>query len=266
MWKLIRLVCLAVATISGTLVFSAGVASAHSGYGPKAYVCTGGDFATGNLTPIPSGTYSSIRVEGACAVAPGAVIDVKGSVHVGAGAALDAQSAPSTIKVRGNVTAGRGSILGLGCQPPALVGNSGHECIIEPEGHSTITVRGSVVAFGADTVLLNGITVKGNVVLVEGGGAIPWSVKNNTIGGNLIVGGVTAEWVGVMFNNIGGNAILIAITVTAPHEGDAVYVVRNTVGRNLICGGLEPGISGGFVPGSVNVVGGHTIGQCRSVV
>ena len=34
---------------------------------PMAYTCTGGDFATGNFTSIPSGTYASITVKGACA-------------------------------------------------------------------------------------------------------------------------------------------------------------------------------------------------------
>jgi len=43
-------------------------------------------------------------------------------------------------------------------------------------------------------------------------------------------------------------------------------VVRNTIGRNLTCIGITPGVSGGFVPGSVNVVGGNAIGQCASLV
>lgn len=267
MWKAARFVSLAVAAIAGTLVFSGGPAVAHSGHAPSAYTCTGGDFASGNLIPIPSGTYASITVKGACAVPANAIIDVRGSVHVAAGAVLDAQSAPSTITVGGNVTAGKGSLLGLGCQPPSYTGNSAHECVNDPEGHSTITVKGNVTAFGAGTVLLNGITVKRNVTLIGGGDDIPWAIKNNTIGANLTVGGVTASWLGVLFNAVDGNAVLIAITVNdTEHPGGPVYVVRNTVGRNLICGGLSPDVSGGFVPGSVNVVGGHALGQCASLV
>ena len=64
-----------------------------------AYTCTGGDFATGDLTSIPSGTYASITVTGACAVAPDAVITVLGDINVAPGAVLDAQSSPSTITV-----------------------------------------------------------------------------------------------------------------------------------------------------------------------
>jgi hypothetical protein len=55
-----------------------------------------------------------------CNVVPDAVINVAGNIDVAAGAVLDAQSAPSTITVGHNVTAGAGSLLRLGCQvtPP----------------------------------------------------------------------------------------------------------------------------------------------------
>ena len=79
---------------------------------------------------------------------------------------------------------------------------------------------------------------------------------------------VTAEWVGVMFNKVGGNATLTDITVTETHPeaSQAVFVVRNTIGRNLNCTGLGPNISGGFFPGSVNVVGHKATGQCAALV
>ncbi len=123
-----------------------------------------------------------------------AVITVVGNVNVGAGAVLDAQSAPSTITVGHNVTVASGSILGLGCQPPSYTGNSGHECTDEPDGHSTVTINGNVSALNAFVVLLNGITVARNVTLTGGGGPIPWSIKNNTVGGNLTVSGQRTEW------------------------------------------------------------------------
>lgn len=224
-----------------------------------AYTCTGGD--------IPSGNYASITVTGFCGVPADAVITVVGNLNVGAGAMLDAQSAPSTITVGHNVTAAAGSLVGLGCQPPSYTGNSAHECAIDPDGHSTITVNGNVTATDAGAVLLNGITVDGNVTLTRGGGPIPWSIKNNTIGGNLTVSGQTTDWLGVLFNRIGKNATLTDIAVTDEHPGaPGVYIVRNTIGRNLSCMGLTPGVSGGFVPGSVNVVGGNANGQCASLV
>ena len=42
--------------------------------------------------------------------------------------------------------------------------------------------------------------------------------------------------------------------------------LENTVGRNLICMGLAPAVSGGFIPGEVNVVGRKATGQCAALV
>jgi hypothetical protein len=224
----------------------------------RGYVCTGGEIA--------SGTYDSITVTGTCAVAADAVIRVDGNVTVRMGATLDAQSAPSTILVKGNVTAAKGSLLGLGCQPD-FTNKTGHPCTVEPTGHSTITVKGSIWASKAGTILLNGITVKGNVTLIGGGGPIPWSIKNSTIGGNLTISGLNTNWLGVLFNTVGRNVTLTNIALSDPDPGaPGVYVVRNTIRDNLVCFGLTPGVSGGFVPGEVNVVGHHAIGQCSSLV
>ena len=167
-----------------------------------AYTCTGGVFPTG-MVHIPSGTYASITVAGACDVEPGAKISIVGNLNVLAGAVFDAQSAPSTITVGRNVTAAAGSLMGLGCQPDPRPPGSQDIRALDPyaDGHSTITVNGNVTATGANTVLLNGITVKGNVTLTGGGGDIPWSVKNNTIERNLTVSEVTADWFGALFNN-----------------------------------------------------------------
>ena len=46
-----------------------------------------------------------------------------------------------------------------------------------------------------------------NVTLPGGASPIPWSTKNNTIGGNLTVSGQSTEWLGVLFNTIAGNVI-----------------------------------------------------------
>lgn len=256
-----RLKVLGALAMAGALAFVGGPAMADvaSKGQPMSYTCTSGD--------IPSGNYASIMVTGACSVPAGAVISVAGNVTVAAGAVLDAQSAPSTITVGRNVTGARGSFVGLGCQPPSYTLNSAHPCVVEPDGHSTIAINGNVTVTDAAAVLLNGITVKGNVTLSGGGSEIPWSIKNNTIDGNLTVGGQTTDWLGVLFNQIGRNATLTNIAVTDVHPGaPGVYIVRNTIGRNLTCNGLTPGVSGGFVPGSVNVVGRNATGQCASLI
>ncbi|MGV8966289.1 MAG: hypothetical protein ACOH2F_08415 [Cellulomonas sp.] len=256
-----RLRVLSTLAVAGALALSGGSAIADESHTrtPRAYTCTGGE--------IPSGNYARITVTGTCSVAADAVIKVAGDIKVAAGATLDAQSAPSTITIGHNVSGGRGSFVGLGCQPPSLTGNSAHECTVEPDGHSTIRIKGNVTVIGAAAVLLNGITINGNVTLYGGGSDIPWSIKNTTIGRNLTVSGQKTEWLGVLFNKIGGNATLTKIALSDVHPGaPGVYIVNNTIGRNLICKGLTPGVSGGFVPGSVNVVGRHATGQCASLV
>ena len=132
------------------------------------------------------------------------------------------------------------------------------------DGHSVITIKGNVTATNADTVLLNGITVNGNVTLTGGGGAIPWALKNNTVGRNFTVRNVMPDWLGVLFNHIGGNLTLTNITATDPEDDGnaAVSVVVNTIGENLNCEHLGPRLTGGAIPGEFNIVGHKTTGQC----
>jgi hypothetical protein len=247
---------LAVSAGAVALVLSGAAVASAKGTSRGAYTCTGGH--------IPSGSYTRLTVTGACDVPDKAVISVAGDVFVAAGAVLDAQSAPSTITVAGNVTALTGSLLGLGCQPDTTFAH--HPCTVDPNGHSIITVKGNITALGADTVLLNGITVKGNVTLVGGGGANPWSVKNDTIRGNLTIIGVTSEFMVVLRNTIAGNVTLLDITETDTDPDPAVEIVVNTIGGNLVCFGLAPRAAGGFIPGQVNTVGGNAIGQCAHLV
>jgi hypothetical protein len=267
-----RLGVLGTVAIAGALALSGGPAmAAVASPAPAAYTCTGGDLASGTFTSIPSGNYASITVTGVCNIQPNAVIDVVGNINVAAGAFLDAQSAPSTITVGHNVTAASGSFLGLGCQPAGSIGKFAGVPCADPyaDGHTTITVNGNVTATDANTVLLRGMTVNGNVTLTGGGGEIPWSIKGDTIGKNLTVSGVTADWLGVQFSRISGNATLTNITATDPTDPTGIptiQVVENTVGRNLNCTGLAPRVAGGLFPGEVNHVGGNATGQCASLV
>ena len=80
------------------------------------------------------------------------MITVIGNINVAPGAVLDAQSAPSTITVRHNVTAGPGSLLGLGCLPNPPGHTTGHPCMVDPAGSSDITVHGNITAIRANTV------------------------------------------------------------------------------------------------------------------
>jgi hypothetical protein len=268
--------------VAGTLALSGGPASASAYHSaPRTYTCTGGDFGTGTFVPIPSGTYASITVRGACQPAPGAVINVVGNVNLAANAVLDAQSYPSTITVGHDVTAASGALLGLGCLPNPPGHTTGHPCVDASgnptTGSSNITVDGNVSAWFAKVVLLNGITVKGNVTLIGSTGtgsvtdratAIPWAIKTNTIGGNVVIAGATPIWFGLVVNKVGGNVILINdhITDGLPPNNDpnpTIQIATNTIGQNLICFGLGPAVGGGFGP--PNVIGGHALGQCANL-
>ncbi len=257
----LRMACVGVLVSVSALAVTGGAAAAgeHEGeHGEHtSYTCTGG--------PIPSGNYASITVAGPCSVDAGAVIDVRGNIRVLRGAVLDAQSAPSTITVRHDVTAAAGSLVGLGCQSPEYAGNSGHPCEADPTGHSTIVVKGNVSLFGAIGVFLNGIEVRGNVSVIGGGSDIPWSIKNNTIHGNLKVSGQYEEWIGILFNTIDKNVTLTHITLFGTDDStgtgtNSLFVVRNTIGRNISCHGLDPGVFG-----YGNTIGRHALGQCASL-
>lgn len=234
-----------------------GIASAAPPAGSP-YTCTGGSIGTG--------TYSSITITGFCDVVPGAVINVTGNINLAPGALFDAQSAPSTITVGHNVTAGAGSFLGLGCLPDQG-GHAGHPCASDPNASSNITVKGNVSETDAALVLLNGITVNKNVTL-NGGAENDWVFKWNTIGGNFTASDITPYFFLLGFNQVAGNVNLSNIWANDPGDGGfgAVNLVINTIGHNLNCSGLGPRLSGGFIPGAVNIVGHQTTGQCVGLV
>lgn len=244
-----------VSLMAAAVVGIAGAPAANAASGAANGTCTGGDV---------SGMYKNLVIAGQCAVPQGATLNVTGNLTVNKGAALDAQTYSSTVTVGQNVTAWSGSLLGLGCQSPESVGNTAHPCA--DGGNSVVSVGGNITAVGALGVLLNGIAVKGNVTVAGGGADFPWSIKNNTIGGNITMGGQTTNWIGVLFNKIGRNATFagIAITDTDP-GGNGMYIGHNTIGRNLICFGITPKVSPGFGPGP-NTVGGKAIGQCAALV
>jgi hypothetical protein len=271
-------ILLGVAIIIGVVApvgaFTGGTAMASPGgrwpSWPTNYTCSGGNLQTGTFSVIPSGTYGNLTVTGACQPAPNAVINVIGNVNVSAHGALDAQSYPSKLTVGRDVTAGPGALLGLGCLPnPTATSTTGHPCVDAhgkpTTGQSEITVNGNIIAWDADTVLLNGITVRGSVALLGGGGAIPWAIKTNTIGGNLLVGNVTPDWLGVIVNKVGGNVLLVNVHITDTDPNPAIFVASNTIGQNLACFGLAPAVSGGF-GNEHNVVGGHAFGQCANLL
>lgn len=259
----VRLASVGIVALAGAMALS--MTPALAAPASQDYVCSGG--------AVPSGSYRDLLVTGACFVPNGATITVSRDLRVSDGNMLDAQSDPSTITVGRDVLAGAGSFLGLGCQSPEDTGNSAHPCMNDETGRTSITVKRDVTANDAAVVLLNGINIGRDVNVLGGGSAVPWSIKNDTVGRNLTVSGQDTNWVGVMFNKVGRDATVTNIHLSDTDPGaPGVYIVRNTVKRDLSCENLtigDPpvlGVSGGFMPGSVNVVGRHATGQCASLV
>lgn len=245
---------------SATVVLAAGVLAlggvgTASASAPTAGTCSGGDVA--------SGTYSSLTITGACTVPSGATVTVLHNLTVAPGASFDAQTT-STVTVDGNVLAGAGSQVGLGC-------TMAHPCSDGSAGPSNDTVWGNVVLNHVYNAAFNGDHIGGNLVVAGGGpgasapGFIPFSVKDDVIGHNVIVSGLDTVWFGIIRSHIGGNVVLSNIHAIDP---DANEVTTDTIAGNLICHGLSPAPQLGDALGDpingVDTVGGQLVGQCAN--
>lgn len=226
-------------------------------------VCSGGDIA--------SATYQNLKVTGDCTVPAGAVVTVVHNVKVIHGASFSADSAPSTVHIGGNVVAGPGSFVGLGCTPA-------HGC----ETGSTFSdtsVGGNITLNYVFDAALNGVEVGGNVrsqgggagFVFDQGGFVPFSVKDDVIHGNLVVRGLKTTWFGVIRSQIDGNVILKYIKNDDP---DGNEVVHDAIGGNLVCRAMSPAPQFGDADDDPSLppdypystVSGRVVGQCGFVL
>ncbi|MGN6332035.1 MAG: hypothetical protein ACTHOD_10335 [Motilibacteraceae bacterium] len=226
--------------------------------------CSGGE--------LGSGTYGTVIVTSECSVPDGATVTVLHNLIVSPGAVFDAQ-AHAVIRIEGNVVAQPGSMVALGC-------TDAHPCTSDVEGEvydrtgDSYRVDRNIVLNQVFDAAINGVHVGGNVVSSGGGPGyrmdpwIPFSIKDDSIGGNLVVTGLRTTWFGVIRTTVGGNVVLQDIEAADP---DGNEVVSNTIGRNLVCHGMTPapqlgdaveGAPAGYGP---NSIGGRALGQCASI-
>lgn len=226
--------------------------------------------ATGTLS---SGTYDGFAVYGTCKVAPNAQVTVNGDLQLANGAVF-AGLVPSTVHVTGNVTVGKGALLGL--------------------GYATMTdvVDGSIVANQPLSLYLGFVTVHGDVVSNGGGTAARFynfPLKDDTIDGNLTVDGYDGGWVGVIRDSVGGNVDVSnnvsAVQAADPDacdasgtfpggcdavpggDTDSTEVMTNLIAGNLSCHGNSPAAQVNPADGGQpNVVGGDATGECAGLV
>ncbi len=247
------------AMATGLALSMAGVGTASAEPSSHVGVCSGG--------PV-SGTYSNLRITGQCMVPDGATLRVEHNLTVARGAMFDAMT-HSEVHIGGNVKAEPGSLFGLGCTPA-------HPCDgNESQDFSTHdTVDGNVILDRVFDAALNGDTIHGNVES-HGGGAgllnpetdfVPFSIKDDVIGGNLRVTGLTTVWFGVIRTVVHGNVVLERINLSDP---DGNEVVTDHIYGNLVCRHMSPhpqlGDAIGDPNNSPSIVEGRSIGQCEHI-
>ncbi|MGD0881799.1 MAG: hypothetical protein ABSB09_09555 [Acidimicrobiales bacterium] len=261
-------------------VVSAGPARGASAAAPA--TCGGTVAAPG---VVPGGTYASLTVTGVCDVSAGQVV-VEGDVVVDPGAALvsgfarddGAIGTASSLAVDGNLIAGTGASLLLGCEP------SEFPCYDDPDPDSptlssTTTVEGSVVATDPLGVVMHHSVVGGDVTEAGGGGGITCAPSTTsvfsgipgnygsvysdyedlTIGGNLRVTGVRSCWFGALRLTVAGSATFTDNTYA---DSDADEILDDRIGGNLLCTDLSPRVQFGDAGQGGSTVGGYGTGDC----
>jgi len=247
------------------LAVSGSIASAAK---PGAGTCSGGAPGFGNAEVIPAGTYNGFTVTGYCVFGGPGVMTINGNLTIADGAQLNdhASGESDSVHITGNVTVGKGAVLGLGDYISA--------------SHQSAIVNGNVIAHQPETLYLGAMTVHGNVV--SNGGGNPASERNfpfkdNTVDGNVIIQGWHGFWFGVIRVTVGGNLVVANTSGTqvglpgTEFEGilDSTEVVSNVIDGNLICHGNTPPAQIGDAildPGNgLNTVGGNAIGECAGL-
>jgi hypothetical protein len=248
-----------------TLAVGGSIAAAAK---PAAGTCSGGAPGFGNAEVVPAGTYAGFTVTGYCVFGPG-TMTINGNLTIAAGAQLNdhASGEAQPVHVTGNVTVGKGAVLGLGNYNPALP-------------HDSAVVDGNVTANQPETLYLGGMTIHGN--LVSSGGGNPDSernfpIKDDTVDGNVVIQGWDGFWFGVLRVQVGGNLIVANNSGTqvglpgTEFEGmlDSTEIVSNVIGGNLICHGNTPPAQIGDAVldegNGVNTVTGNAIGECADL-
>lgn len=229
---------------------------------------TAGPAICSGPTTAIAGKYGNLKIKGNRYVASGTTLRVRGNLTIARGACLDAFTL-GTVKVTGDVRVRRGAILALGCTPQSI--GPGPPCNDETTNDS---VGGSIFAYRALTMYLDGDTIWGNVISIGGGPGpvlspyVNFPIKDNVIHGNVFVTGWEGAWFGFLRNVADRNVVLtnnVGVTIGDLGTPDSTEVVSNTISGNLVCLGNKPPAQVGDSGGSPNTVGGRKIGQCAGL-
>lgn len=214
-----------------------------------------------------SGSYSSLTISGNAYVPEGKTLAVSGTLTLAPGSCLDAFIV-ATVQVGGNINVGQGAVLALGCTPGSL-----GPPFTQPPCHGVTTndtVGGSIIADRPLTMYLDGNTIRGDVISRGGGPGlstdrfVTFPIKDNTIGGRLLVEGWQGGWAGLIRNHVAGSVgFSHNMSVLDP---DSNEVQTNVVGGDLTCFANSPAAQVNPLDGGQpNVVAGKKLGQCAGL-
>lgn len=218
-----------------------------------------------------SGSHDNLTLSGNSYVADGTTLTVNGNLTLAPEACLDAFTL-GTVNVAGNVLVRKKAVLALGCSPGSL-----GPPIPQAPCYTTTTkdtVGGDVIALRAMTMYLDGAQITGNVISIGGGNrllsdpSLSFPIKDNTIGGSLIVDGWQGAWFGVLRNTVGRGVTVSNNTGTRlgdTGQPDSTEIGSNTITGNLICLHNTPPAQIGDSPTGPNTVHGRKIGECKSL-
>jgi hypothetical protein len=215
-----------------------------------------------------AGNFQNLTITGNAYVESGTALTVRDNVVLKPGSCLDAFSL-GRVLVGGNISVGKGAILALGCTPASI--GPGPPC----DGQSTTdAVGGNIVANHPYTMYLDGDSIGGNVVSIGGGPGptlnpyVNFPIKDNSIFGNLVVEGWQGAWFGALRDAVRGNVVIannVGVTIGETGQPDSTEIASNTIRGNLICFGNSPKAQLGDSGGTLNLVGGKKMGECRAV-
>ena len=242
-------------TLCGLVATSAG---ANPFVGPP--ICS-------NAGTAVSGAYATLTISGNAYVPEGKTLTVAGNLTLASGSCLDAFTV-ATVNVGGDINVGPGAILGLGCTPGSL-----GPPLNQPPCHGVTThdtVGGSINANAPLTMYLDGNTIHGSVISRGGGPGlnsdtfINFPIKDNTIGGKLLVEGWQGGWAGLVRNHVSGS---VGFSQNASVlDPDSSEVQTNVIAGDLVCFANSPAAHVNPADGGQpNTVGGKKIGQCAGL-
>lgn len=133
----------------------------------------------------------------------------------------------------------------------------------------TATIGGGVHATDPASVQIHFSTIRGGIDISGGSGpfggpfGVTWTtIEDSSIRGAVSITGYNGFWGGFIRNDVRGSVSYNHNTLTDP---DGNEVVTNTIHGSLSCFGNRPAPQIGDSQGSLNLVTGAKVGQCRNV-